>query len=106
MVPELEWGRLLGSIAVVVLAIGTGTLVSIRFPRRRRLFNLLGNMAGLCLIIFSAFVSSNDDPIWDKDAKFYTAIAIPCIGALVISFGACYLIPCISGPEAVAVTVE
>merc|ERR1712083_1087056 len=56
---------------------------------------------------FSAVVSStDDDPIWDKDAKFYIAVALPCIGAIFISFSACYFAPCITGPEAVAVTVE
>lgn len=105
-VPELNWGSLLGSIAVVVCAILTGTLISICFPQRRRLFNVLGNIGGLCLIIFSAVVSSSDDPIWDKDTTFYVAVALPCLAALLIAFVTCYLFPRISGPECVAVTVE
>lgn len=106
-VPELDWWNMFSSIAVAMLAICAGLGISIRFPLRRQLFNAAGNVAGLALIIFSALVSSNDDPIWDKDARFYVAVAAPCLAGLVISFFLGRLAaPCISGPEAVSVTVE
>jgi hypothetical protein len=63
-------------------------------------------MAGIALIIFSAFVSSRDDPIWDKEPKFYVAVGAPCLFGLVTAFAFGRAFPCISSPEAVAVTVE
>lgn len=104
--PELDWWRLLTSILVAVLAIGCGTCMSAMFPRRRRCFNVFGNIAGVALILFSFFTSSRDDPIWDKDLNFYSAVAAPCVAGLIMAFTIGRLAPCISGPEAVAVTVE
>jgi sodium/bile acid cotransporter 2 len=104
--PELDWLRLLTSIVVAVLAIGCGTCMSARFPRHRRSFNIFGNVAGIALIVFSFFTSSRDDPIWDKDLNFYTAVGAPCVVGLILAFTIGRLAPCISRPEAVAVTVE
>lgn len=105
-VPSLSWPRLLMSIGVCVFSIGVGLCISTLFPERRRLFNIGGNVAGLVLIAFSVMVSSRDDPIWDKDAAFYVAVGFPCVLGLVLSFGVGYVMPYISGPEAVACAVE
>jgi len=105
-VPALNWGRLVGSIAVAIVAILMGLGISTLFPQRRQHFNALGNVAGLALIVFSGIVSSSNEPIWDKDAVFYIAVSLPCIIGLFGSFTLSWLAPCLSGPEAVAVTME
>merc|ERR1719253_1411392 len=97
---------MMSSIGVAMAAICTGLCVSVRFPQRRKMANALGNACGLALIAFSALVSSRDDPIWDKGAKFYAAVALPCVAGLLFSFLLGIAAPCVSSPEAVAVTVE
>jgi len=104
--PQLVWWKMFLSIGVALFAIPTGIVLGFTYPRHRRRFNLVGNIAGLCLIVTSLFVSSRDDPIWDKGPEFYTGVSAPCISGLVMSFAIGHLSPCISGPEAVAVTVE
>eukprot|EP00446_Apocalathium_sp_SHHI-4_P008370 CAMPEP_0177168880 /NCGR_PEP_ID=MMETSP0367-20130122/9291_1 /TAXON_ID=447022 ORGANISM="Scrippsiella hangoei-like, Strain SHHI-4" /NCGR_SAMPLE_ID=MMETSP0367 /ASSEMBLY_ACC=CAM_ASM_000362 /LENGTH=383 /DNA_ID=CAMNT_0018615021 /DNA_START=41 /DNA_END=1188 /DNA_ORIENTATION=+ len=106
-VPSLNFGRLVGSIAVAVAAIFTGLGISLYFPGKRQLANKLGNMAGIFLMVFSAIVSSGgDQPLWDKEPSFYLATILPCLLALTVSFALGWLAPCLSAPEAVAVTVE
>jgi len=107
--PELEIWRILLSIGIAVCAILTGTLVSAMRPAWRKRANVVGNVAGLALIIFGLFVSSTDEPLWDKEAEFYPAVALPCIAGLLLSF----LLSCVvikSGnmvkPEGVSVCVE
>jgi len=105
-VPELDMLKMLLNIGLAIAAIIFGTILSFYYPKRRKLLNVVGNVAGLCLIIFGAVVSSRDDPIWDKEAVFYPAVAAPCLCGLAASFTTAYFCPLLTKPEAVAVTVE
>merc|ERR1719215_2432760 len=105
-VPDLHWGRLASSIVVAVVAICAGLCISCSFPLRRSCFNFIGNIAGIVLIVFSALVSSTNDPIWDKDRDFYVAVALPCFCAIFFVFPLSKGLPCLTLPESVAVTVE
>mmetsp|Transcript_64892 Transcript_64892/g.141419 ORF Transcript_64892/g.141419 Transcript_64892/m.141419 type:complete len:455 (-) Transcript_64892:167-1531(-) len=104
--PSLEWPRLFASISVAMLAISTGTCLSYLRPRWRNRCNIAGNAGGLLLISFGVLTSSNDSPLWDKDAKFYSAVSLPCFGGLASAFCLSFLTPWLNGPEAVAVTIE
>lgn len=104
--PELEIPKLLLNVALAVIAIFFGTVLSYLFPHQRKLMNIVGNVAGLCLIVFGALVSSRDDPIWDKEAKFYPAVAMPCVLGLICSFALSFFNPWLEKPAAVAITVE
>mmetsp|Transcript_30865 Transcript_30865/g.71689 ORF Transcript_30865/g.71689 Transcript_30865/m.71689 type:complete len:481 (+) Transcript_30865:103-1545(+) len=104
--PEINWWKMFASIFVALLAIPTGVCCSFHFPAQRSKFNFAGNIAGLCLIIFSTVVSSRETPLWDKGPKFYAGVAAPCVSGLLLAFSIAHLSPCITGPEAVAVTVE
>jgi len=108
-IPNLRWDRLIASIVVAFSAICCGLGISCLFPGARKFFNIAGNIAGLALIIFSAAVSLTEDseePIWNKEPKFYLAVSTPIILGLFITFPACLAIPNLSRPEAVAITVE
>jgi len=118
---DLRWDLLVLSLCVQAVAVFSGTLVSCMLSKRaaagqaqairadwvRMNLNKLGNLAGLCLIIFSIVFSSADEPIWDKEAKFYAATATPCVVALFLSMAITRL-PCLrlAPPERVAVTIE
>lgn len=103
---NLDHLKLFGSIGVAVVAILSGLGVSHLRPGWRKGCNVFGNVAGVALIVFSFLVSSSNDPIWDKDGSFYLAVAAPCVAGLVSAFCLGTALPCISPPEAVAVTVE
>ena len=58
-----------------------GTLLSPLSPQVQSRCALFGNVAGLALILFSAAVSSRDEPVWDKPGWFYVAVLFsPCCG--------------------------
>jgi len=104
--PSLELPKLLANIGVAITGILLGTTLSFCFPGRRRAMNIIGNVAGLGLIIFGAAFSSRDDPLWNKEGKFYIAVAAPCLLGLVAAFAIAFFSPVLSYPEVVAVTVE
>lgn len=105
-VPDLNWGQLVASIVVAFLAICCGLCISFLFPGLRKRFNVIGNVAGLCLIIFSAVVSTGGDPIWGKKLSFYVAVSTPILFGLLIAFPLSMAIRGPSPQEAIAVTVE
>eukprot|EP00957_Ditylum_brightwellii_P080318 6108605-Ditylum_brightwellii.AAC.2 len=41
----------------------------------------MGNLAGVLLVVFSAWISSSgqDAQIWGRDWKFYLGVAAPCV---------------------------
>eukprot|EP00931_Biecheleriopsis_adriatica_P076457 TRINITY_DN50154_c0_g1_i1.p1 TRINITY_DN50154_c0_g1~~TRINITY_DN50154_c0_g1_i1.p1 ORF type:complete len:418 (-),score=65.06 TRINITY_DN50154_c0_g1_i1:18-1271(-) len=104
--PEINFLDLLGSIVVAVFALPAGMALSYRFPSCRNKFNLIGNVAGLALIAFSAVFSSTRDPIWNKDGIFYLAVGLPCVLGLLLSVIVGLVSRKVSKPEAVAITVE
>lgn len=107
----IDWGGLFLSIGVVVAAILGGLSTSYKLPTSRTLFNKLGNVAGIALILFSLLVSSSsgdgDTAIWARDWKFYVSTMLPCLGGVVFAllvtsfpkFG-------LGRPERVSVCVE
>eukprot|EP00565_Helicotheca_tamesis_P003867 CAMPEP_0185726574 /NCGR_PEP_ID=MMETSP1171-20130828/2515_1 /TAXON_ID=374046 /ORGANISM="Helicotheca tamensis, Strain CCMP826" /LENGTH=549 /DNA_ID=CAMNT_0028394959 /DNA_START=171 /DNA_END=1820 /DNA_ORIENTATION=- len=109
VVKSLDWGALFTSLTVVISAILLGLYCSYRIKSHK--FNLiankLGNIAGVALVAFSAWISSSDQDaeLWGRDWKFYLGVAAPCVLGLVLAnfltsfFNLAY-------PERVSVSVE
>jgi predicted Na+-dependent transporter len=105
----IDWGGLFVSLTVVILAISFGLLASYHFNSHNFNFqmNRLGNGAGLSLILFSGALSNSNSEtqLWDRDWKFFVAVAAPAVLGLilanVISTGASLL-----KPERVTVSIE
>ena len=53
--------------------------------KARAFFNALGQLSGVALIAVAFLVSSRDEPVWDKHAGFYVAVALPCLVGLALS---------------------
>lgn len=109
VVASLDWGSLMRALAIVILAIVSGLYASsiYRSAEFHLKMNQLGNFAGVCLIIFSAVMSSTDAEarIYNRDAQFYIGVAAPCFFGLVIaSILGNYLQ--LAKPECVAVGIE
>eukprot|EP00927_Polykrikos_kofoidii_P035392 TRINITY_DN29964_c0_g4_i1.p1 TRINITY_DN29964_c0_g4~~TRINITY_DN29964_c0_g4_i1.p1 ORF type:complete len:447 (+),score=70.32 TRINITY_DN29964_c0_g4_i1:190-1341(+) len=104
--PSLQWHHLFVNIALALTAIATGTGISFWYPKRHNCCNIVGNLSGITLIVFSVLASSRDDPIWDKSLGFYLAVGSPCLLGLSISFFFASCIKKLSWPQVVAVTVE
>lgn len=122
----LRWDLLLLAVGVVTAAVSCGLLLSWHIARvgrgsvgigvggmgreetrRRQLLYYVGNVAGLCLVSFSLFFSSVDEPVWDKPLLFYAAVGTPALAAVLASTAIASL-PCLrlSKPERVAVVIE
>jgi predicted Na+-dependent transporter len=122
-VGDLRWDFLLVSIAVVTTGVLTGICAARHLARvslqlggaegrrrlaaRRRRLELAGNVAGLCLIVFSLVFSSTKAPFWSRSLKFYASVATPACVALLASTLLASL-PCVglTKPERVAVSIE
>jgi predicted Na+-dependent transporter len=89
IVATLEWGSLIIALVVVITAIGLGLAASAYFNSHD--FNLhanrLGNVAGICLVVFSAVMSNTDkdSQVWEREWQFYVGVALPCVLGLVIA---------------------
>lgn len=85
----LDWGSLMFALTVVILAISTGLWATAKFDNStfRLNANRVGNVAGVCLVIFSCIVSSVDKQarIWNQAGTFYLAVSLPCLLGLVIA---------------------
>lgn len=104
--PAVEMSKLFLSIGVAISGIIAGTMASFYQPRLRRMMSIIGNVAGVTLVLFSVFYSSFDDPLWGKEGAFYVAVASPLILGLFATFLLALFSPWLSRPEAVALTVE
>ena len=109
VVKSLDWFALILSLVVVLGGITSGILMSAwrNSSRFNLLANKMGNVAGICLVLYSAFVSSSsqDASLWNQDAKFYFGVALPpLIGLTIASFLASKFE--LEKPERVAVAVE
>jgi len=102
---ELDWLGLIVSLIIAIGGIGSGLYCGNKLPARRALFNGLGQVAGLSLIVISTVFSSRNEPIWNRDAAFYGACALPCCGALFSSYVIASLFR-LRKPESVAVVIE
>lgn len=102
---SLDWWGMMASIVVSLSAIVSGLVFSHLLPSMRKWFSLAGNIAGLALMLFGTLTSSRDEPLWDKETKFYLAVACPCV----LGLAAAFLLACLfglEGPQRVAVSVE
>mmetsp|Transcript_2092 Transcript_2092/g.4522 ORF Transcript_2092/g.4522 Transcript_2092/m.4522 type:complete len:410 (+) Transcript_2092:193-1422(+) len=85
----LDFRALLASLIVVFSAIGLGIFASCKVANHNfHIFaNRFGSIAGVSLIVLSGIVSSTVDgaQIWERDAKFYFGVAMPCVIALIVS---------------------
>lgn len=106
----LDWAALFTSIGLVVLSVALGLFVSARASETtQRRCTVLGNLAGVVLIGFSAAVGSRDkkEPLWNKPPSFYGAVATPAVAALALAVGLTSLPGCgLARPERVAVAIE
>jgi len=105
---HLNWVALFTSIGVVIGAILAGLFVSSKSsPKVQARCAKFGNLAGVGLILFSAFMSQRDEPIYDKDPKFYFAVSLPCVVALTLALTLTSFPKCgLAKPERVAVAIE
>lgn len=89
VVASLNWASLMRAILIVILAIFSGLYASstYRSAEFHLRMNHLGNFAGVCLVIFSAVMSSTDADarIYNRDWQFYFGVAAPCFLGLVLA---------------------
>lgn len=110
VIHSLDWTALFLSLAIVISAITTGLFLSYRkqsfeFSRRA---NQIGNLAGMCLILFSATVSNSggaDSKIWSRNWTFYLGVSLPCILGLLFA-NIIATICKLERPERVTVAIE
>ncbi|KAL7552885.1 hypothetical protein ACHAWF_016130 [Thalassiosira exigua] len=82
----LDFGSLMTSILVVFGAIGSGIYASdkVKHPKFHVYANRVGTFAGVTLVILAG-IHANAGKIWEKDARYYWGVALPCIIALILS---------------------
>lgn len=90
VVSQLDMSSLFIALTIVIGAIGLGLYCSASFKSQKfnMLANQLGNVAGICLILFSATMTNSGDAdsrIYARHWKFYVAVTLPCIGGLLLS---------------------
>lgn len=110
IVELLDWTSLIMSLVVVIGAITLGLFCSAKIHSHRFnvLANKMGNVAGISLVLFSAFMSNTgggDAQLWERDLQFYVGVALPCVAGLIIS----NIITTMMGlkrPERVTVSIE
>ncbi|GMI03328.1 hypothetical protein TrVE_jg4128 [Triparma verrucosa] len=116
VVSNLNWASMFTSLAVVISAIFLGLWGSWRTKKRGTTedhhkfatrCNKVGNIAGISLIVFSIILSSIDPKgaIWNRDAKFYSAVAAPCLAGLVLSSSIATCLK-LKKPERVTLSIE
>lgn len=89
VVKSLNWTALFIALGVVMSAILLGLACSykIRSSSFKKMSNMLGNAAGIALILFSVFAVSSDteSDLMGRGLDFYLGVALPCLLGLVIS---------------------
>jgi len=103
---SINWAAMGLALCVVMLGISAGLVASALYPQHRRRFNKFGNAAGILLILSGiVFSSSSNDPIWDRELKWYLAIIIPCCTGLLVSLGisSVFRLP---KPQRISVAIE
>jgi len=85
----LDFGALATSLVVVFSAIGLGIFFSVKVDNHNfHIFaNRLGSFAGVWLVLLSGIASSSVEgsQLWNRDAKFFVGVAMPCVIALILS---------------------
>jgi hypothetical protein len=109
IVQQINWVGLMGSIFMVIAAIGSGVFASSYFnsPEFNLKANRLGNFAGAALIVVSLIMANSnpDYQLWDRDWPFYFGVAMPCLLGLVVATGVTTCL-CLQPPERVTVAIE
>lgn len=108
VVNELDWQGLGISLVVVVSAITAGLFSSWKFTQAkfRKIANLIGNIAGLTLIIFSAIPKGDTSTkLTGRPALFYVGVPLPIVLGLISSVIISSLLN-LKKPERVTVAVE
>lgn len=94
---SIDFGGIFLSLAIVILAIGTGIFCSwkIDTPRWHRIAYLGGNISGIALIVWSTFLSfypydeskPTSDEVMNEEQEdiYYFAISLPCILGLLFA---------------------
>ena len=77
---SIHWGKFFISVGVTVAAVVSGILVSFKIPKRRNLFNIVGQISGILLILSSLVFGSSCSNSWlGEPALAYVGIAFPCV---------------------------
>lgn len=113
VVGTLDWGSLVFALFVVISAIILGLAMSAHLSSKfgshdfQLYANRCGNVAGVALVIFSCVISNlnQDARIWNRDAKFYFAVLLPCLSGLLVANGLTTLLK-LRYPERVTVSIE
>ena len=110
VVSNLDWNALFTALAVVISAIVLGLFCSARSQSAEfnQVANHIGNLAGFCLIVFSATMTntgSADTRIYSRHWTFYVGVALPCVLGLLL---ANIIATCLNlkRPERVTVAIE
>lgn len=96
---NVNWGTLLVSLLIVIVAIVTGLYASYRVKSQswsstfRAWSNRCGSVSGIVLVVFSALISSfaeegedgESSKVWERDWQFYAGVAFPCLAGLVLA---------------------
>jgi len=91
VVENLDWLALFVSLSVVISAIVSGLFLTYKrnSKKLRKWSNVLGNVAGISLMIFSAAVANHgggsDYKIWSHSWQLYLSVALPCALGLVLT---------------------
>lgn len=116
VIEALDWMSLFTALVVVIGAITLGLFFSSKLHSNKfnAVANKMGNFAGIALVIFSATMSNTGGPgeeeeggeaIWNRDLKFYTGVAFPCVAGLVVSNIFTTILK-LKKPERVTVSIE
>ena len=91
VVDNLDWFALFLSLFIVISAIVLGLFSSYKLnsSKLRQWANVLGNLAGVSLMILSATVANNgddsDSKIWSRSWQFYIGVSLLCVLGLVLT---------------------
>ena len=108
----IHWGKFFLSVGVTVAAVCTGIAVSYNIPNRKKFFNIVGQVAGVLLILNSLlFGSSCGSSSWTGEPVMsYIGIAFPCIVGITLPIALCYLLAkqsaALPWPERTSICVE
>lgn len=114
VVKSLDWYALFMSLFVVIGGISSGLFCSAYFKdapakahQMHKAANRFGNVAGICLITYSIFVSSSDHKaaLWDQGWQFFVGIGTPALIGITIATMLASSFS-LDKPERVAVAVE
>jgi predicted Na+-dependent transporter len=111
VIEALDFKTLFSSLAVVLSAILSGLAAGYKYDTHRFhvACNRMGSMFGICLIVYSVFLSSGangaESKLWNQPGVFYAAVAFPCLLGIALSNIVARSVR-LSPPETVAISIE